>query len=429
MDTFRTLHYNDRTPLTDLLQVALGRAGFAVATDGVFGMHTQSAVRRFQSSRGLVSDGIVGNATWRALRPYLLGCLLHRVALGDTFFKIAAAHGSTATAIETANPNAVAANLQIGSLVTVPLWFDVVPTSIRYSSTLNVLIAEGLRCRYPFLGIAPYGESVMGRDLLAATLGTGDNHVFYNASHHANEWITSAVLWKFAEDCAKAYATGGAVFGIDARSLFAKAMLHLAPMVNPDGVDLVTGELQSGAHYTTARAIAASFPTIPFPNGWKANIAGIDPNLQYPAGWELAREIKYSQGFTRPAPRDFVGNHPLEAPESRAVYDYTLAHDFSLTLAYHTQGRVIFWRHGEVDPPRAYEIGRTFERVSGYALADTPPTSANAGYKDWFIAHFNRPSYTIEAGLGENPLPIAQFDEIYRDNLGILTLGLVQTIN
>ena len=33
--------------------------------------------------------------------------------------------------------------------------------------------------------------------------------------------------------------------------------------------------------------------------------------------------------------------------------------------------------------------------------------------------------YTIEAGVGENPLPISQFDEIYRDNLGILVLGAV----
>ena len=29
-------------------------------------------------------------------------------------------------------------------------------------------------------------------------------------------------------------------------------------------------------------------------------------------------------------------------------------------------------------------------------------------------------SYTVEVGEGENPLPIEQFHEIYRDNLGIL---------
>ena len=33
--------------------------------------------------------------------------------------------------------------------------------------------------------------------------------------------------------------------------------------------------------------------------------------------------------------------------------------------------------------------------------------------------------YTIEAGIGENPLPISQFDEIYNDNIGILILGAV----
>ena len=47
------------------------------------------------------------------------------------------------------------------------------------------------------------------------------------------------------------------------------------------------------------------------------------------------------------------------------------------------------------------------------------------GYKDWFIQTYNRPGYTIEASLGENPLPISQFDEIYKDNIGILILGAI----
>ena len=31
--------------------------------------------------------------------------------------------------------------------------------------------------------------------------------------------------------------------------------------------------------------------------------------------------------------------------------------------------------------------------------------------------------FTIEAGLGKNPLPLSQFEEIYKDNLGILVLS------
>ena len=62
---------------------------------------------------------------------------------------------------------------------------------------------------------------------------------------------------------------------------------------------------------------------------------------------------------------------------------------------------------------------------AGYSIEEVPYNSSFAGYKDWFIQDYNRPGFTIEAGLGENPLLISQFDEIYRDNLGILILGAV----
>jgi len=159
--------------------------------------------------------------------------------------------------------------------------------------------------------------------------------------------------------------------------------------------------------------------------GWKANINGVDLNLQFPAGWEQAREIKFSQGFTSPAPRDFVGFGPLTEPESLALYNFTLEHNFRLILAYHTQGKEIYWQFQNFAPPEAEEIGNIFENVSGYLLADVPFASSFAGYKDWFLQQYQRPGYTIEAGIGQNPLPITQFDEIYNNNLGILVLGAV----
>ena len=64
-------------------------------------------------------------------------------------------------------------------------------------------------------------------------------------------------------------------------------------------------------------------------------------------------------------------------------------------------------------------------KLAGYTVADVPFASSFAGYKDWFIQTYDRPGYTIEAGIGTNPLPISQFNEIYRDNIGILILGAV----
>jgi g-D-glutamyl-meso-diaminopimelate peptidase len=245
--------------------------------------------------------------------------------------------------------------------------------------------------------------------------------VIFSAAHHANEWNTASLLLKFLEELAEAYRSDGKLYGVPAKNILRYTTIHLVPMVDPDGVDLVTGGISpQTAEYSIARQIAGDFPDIPFPDGWKANLLGVDLNLQYPAGWLQAREIKFSQGFTRPAPRDYVGRSPLSQKESRALARFTEEVDPELVLAYHTQGKAIYWQFKDYQVPGARALAEEFARLSGYRVEDTPYQSAFAGYKDWFIQNWRRPGFTIEAGSGTNPLPLSQFDEIYRDNLGIL---------
>lgn len=82
--------------------------------------------------------------------------------------------------------------------------------------------------------------------------------------------------------------------------MFEEFTLYLIPLVNPDGVDLVNGVLDNDMYYKQAERIAQSFPQIPFPQGWKAKIQGVDLNLQFPAGWDVAKRNKYAQGYVRP---------------------------------------------------------------------------------------------------------------------------------
>ena len=301
---------------------------------------------------------------------------------------------------------------------------DIVNTSVPITSAANHAMILALVREYPFLRSEVIGATAFQRQLRTLVIGNGPRKVFYSAAHHANEWITSLVLLKYAQELARACRDGGSIAGYDAKEIFDTATIYLLPMVDPDGVDLVTGAIAPGSvSYEAARRLAENYPAIPFPDGWKANLLGVDLNLNYPARWLTARDIKFSQGFTRPGPRDYVGRAPLNQLETRSLAEYTRLLDPALVLAYHSQGQEIYWQFDGIFVPGAEALGRAFAEASGYALADTPYASSFAGYKDWFIQEFRRPGYTVEVGLGENPLPLTQFDEIYRDNESILTLA------
>ena len=378
----KVLRQGMRGPIVEFLQNLLIKLGFYTGNiDGIFGPATKQSVIQMQENFGLNPDGIVGNRTWNALKYYYSG------ALGF-----------------------------------------IIPTNISYSYEILKINLDTLKNLYPFIEISSVGKSVLGNNIPVVKIGNGKNEVFYSASFHANEWICSPLLMKFLADYCYCYQNNLNIYGYNARNLYSNSTIYIMTMVNPDGVNLVTGEVDPNSSlYTNTRLIADNYPQIPFPNGWKANIRGVDLNLQFPAGWEQARQIKYTQGFTSPAPRDFVGYGPLTEPESLAIYNFTLEHNFRLVTSFHTQGKVIYWQFQNFLPEDSFYIGTQFANSSEYNLEETPFNSSFAGYKDWFILFYNRPGYTIECGLGNNPLPISQFEEIYGDILGIFVLGALLT--
>lgn len=418
-----TLNLGSRGPDVKLIQSLLSKIGYSPGPiDGVYGAQTRQAVLRFQRDNGLLADGIVGPATWQAFEVLLNGYSFYYVQRGDTIYNIARKFYTTPDAIITANPQINPDLIYIGQRLTVPYGIDVVFTDIDYTYEIMERNIYGLKARYPFLEIGTIGRSVLGKNLYYLRLGNGTREVSYNGAHHSLEWITTPLLMKFTENFLKAYSMGTLMRGYNVRDIWNQSSVYIVPMVNPDGVDLVLNGLnRSNPYYNSL--LQWNQTGKPFSEVWNANIRGVDLNRNYPASWEEAKAQEAALGVYGPGPTRYGGPAPLSEPESSAMTNFTRQHNFRLVLAYHSQGRVIYWNYLNLAPPESLRIANLFSRASGYAVADVPYEAAYAGYKDWFIKEYRRPGFTIEVGLGRNPLPISQFNTIYNNNEEILLLS------
>lgn len=154
-------------------------------------------------------------------------------------------------------------------------------TSEKLENTIN-----DLKSQFPFLNTFSIGQSVMGNNIPCLKVGNGNKKLLFFASIHANELITTNILMQFFSD-----------FYADKENLH-KCTLYILPLVNPDGANLFLDTIpKDSKYYLNCKNISANFPNIPFPNGWKANISGVDLNLQFPADWNTAKNIKSTLRF------------------------------------------------------------------------------------------------------------------------------------
>jgi g-D-glutamyl-meso-diaminopimelate peptidase len=289
--------------------------------------------------------------------------------------------------------------------------------SYCYNDLINQLLL--LQQQNPHLICEVIGYSVMGKEIIAIKLGQGKREVHYNASIHANEWITAVILIRFIMECLRSIDDEDGFFnGFDLRALLQETTVWFVPLLNPDGVELVLDGIIEG-HPLKQQLLEWNNHSSDF-SGWKANIHGVDLNDQFPAHWE---DERLRRNVSKPGPMNYSGDAPLSEPEASAIAAFTLLHDFALVISLHTQGEEIYWNYHGYEPLGAVEIAEKFAVKSGYQAVVI--TESDAGYKDWFIQQFRRPGFTVEAGKGKNPLPIEQLEDIYEKVSKILLIGLM----
>lgn len=342
----------------------------------------------------------------------------YQIKQDDSFWSIATNLSLPLDTLYLVNPTINANELQVGQMIKLPVRVTtrLVQENQNYSYEKVKDDLDLLQNVYPFIEQSIIGNSVLGKDIPEVLIGKGKKFFHYNGSFHANEWITSLVIMTFLNDYLLALTNQEDIREVEMFPLYEASTLSIVPMVNPDGVNLVLQGPPADEPYRSS-VLKWNNGSTDF-SGWKSNIRGVDLNDQFPACWELEK----AQRLLKPGPRDYPGESPLTEPEAVAMARLTKERNFSRVLAFHTQGKEIYWGFKDLEPPYSEIIVKEFSKASGYKAVQT--LASYAGYKDWFIQEWKRPGFTVELGIGVNPLPLSQFQEIYHESLGIFLAGL-----
>lgn len=252
------------------------------------------------------------------------------------------------------------------------------------------------------------GKSVLGLDIpYVLTEGKRGSEkektVIITGGIHAREHITVPLVLRLAE----ASLNGGY-----------KTTNIFIPCVNPDGLRLAT----EGISFLEEKREWKKF--IPFLRScgkdfrlWKANILGVDLNVNFDAEWGLGKNNVFYPGA-----ENFVGKKPLDQTESQALAEFTLTVRPDITVSYHSKGEVIFWNFNQKGRilRRDYLYARRIARITGYSFAEKG--GSTGGYKDWCVSRLGIPSVTVEVGADSlsHPVGLENLREIYDKNKRIL---------
>lgn len=263
--------------------------------------------------------------------------------------------------------------------------------------------------KYSFLNMCTIGRSCAGRDIPALRIGAANEYSLIAAAFHGSERITSVVLLMFIERLCEAIAKNGSIAGLDAVKAMQNRGVIFVPCVNPDGCEIsLKGAVGCGALSANIGKICKNDYS-----HWNANLRGVDINHNFNAGWEELRKLERKDGIYGPAPTRFGGYKPESEPETLALTELCRTRHIRHVTALHSQGEVIYWTYGQNHPPKSRRMAQIMATSSGYALDYPTGLAEGGGFKDWFISEFNRPGFTVEMGLGSNPLPAKQAESIY----------------
>ena len=225
------------------------------------------------------------------------------------------------------------------------------------------------------------GQSIEERDIWAFKVSDNPNdnedepEVLYTALTHAREPVSMMNLFYFVQMLAEEYGNDS-----ELTYLVNNREMWFLPVINPDGY-VYNESIQpdgGGMHRKNRRDT----------NCGDGTNRGVDLNRNFGYGWG-ANDTGSSPN---PCATTYRGESEFSEPETQAVRDFILSHEFKDVLHYHTYSNVYIHAFGdgslpdEPDLTTLMEIGEEMARYNGYVVGTGFATigyTVNGDAVDW----------------------------------------------
>ncbi len=240
------------------------------------------------------------------------------------------------------------------------------------------------------------GTSVEGRTIWAFKVSDnpGQNEsepeILYTGITHAREPLGMMNQFYFVQWLCENYSSDPvAQYLVDERELW------FIPIINPDGYVYNESIAPNGGGMQRKNRLDTGCG-----NGTQR---GVDLNRNYGYGWGADN----SGSSPNSCSETFRGDSAFSEPETQAVRDFILTHDFSNVLHYHSYSNVLIHSWGndslpdEPDLTTIREIGWEMTKFNGYQVGtgwETIGYGVNGDAVDWSYGDAGLISYTPEVG-------------------------------
>ena len=254
------------------------------------------------------------------------------------------------------------------------------------------------------------GQSLLSKKIPMLSFGRGEKSVVYIAGHHGAEWLCGCVLLAFLYELCERSREGRRAFSASIPYIEQSRRICVIPVLNVDGceIEIHGPDPLCPMYERLCRANGTEDFSL-----WQANARGVDLNHNYNALFSEYKRLEREAGIRSAAPTRYSGEYPESEPECAALCNLLRFFSPALVLSFHSQGEVIYG--GVSDSlPCGKQIGMRLCEMSGYSMSSPEGPAAYGGLADWYSREMGLPSFTIECGLGKNPLPLSSGEGIYR---------------